>query len=261
MLKMIMMRRFVVVKSNARLSRQLNASLIKHFSSTSTTSTSSTSTTTTSLSIKNSTAVVDASKQALLEDTGEHLIEDFKEPKVVQVKALWTPPSDEALSLMNEYKVDKDDKRRSGGHSMLSRFGNYCMQTSNDRQTAETMLCAGMLHLQQRTHQCPEQLFRQAISMLAPVIECGSMNRGAKNVRVPLPVTEHRGQAYAFRWLSEHLQKKRRPAQKLDDKFAAEVVAVLEGKSSLLQKKAAMHREALVNRANAAQRWGVGYRM
>ena len=142
-----------------------------------------------------------------------------------------------------------------------SRFINFIMETGEKRALMERHVRDGMLVLHRRTQQNPHALFERCVEMLAPVLEVASCRQRAKMHRVPIPVTEYRGQSIAFRWLKEALQKKRRPPQPFPEKFASEVLAVLEGKSPLLQKRSQMHKEALVNRSAAPMRWGVGYQL
>jgi ribosomal protein S7 len=144
--------------------------------------------------------------------------------------------------------------------SILQRFTAILAKTGNQGQMEEHLV-RGLFSLHQKTNQNPAVLFAQAVTMLAPVLECGSFRRGAKIVRVPLPVTDHRGQSYAMRWMRDALRKRRKPPVPFEEKFVAEVLALLGGTSPLLQKKAQMHRDALVNRSMAPQRWGVGYKI
>lgn len=146
-------------------------------------------------------------------------------------------------------------------HTLTSRFVNVVMKSGDKRALMESQVAEGLHLLHRKTHQNPDLLFAKAIDMLAPVVETASFKRGAKLIRVPLPLTEYRSQAYAMRWMKKALDKKRRPPVLFPERFAAEVLAVLEGKSPLLERKAVMHREALANRSFSHFRWAVGYRM
>jgi ribosomal protein S7 len=145
--------------------------------------------------------------------------------------------------------------------SLLNRFTGILAKNSNVTNTIEEHLVSGLFALQCKTNQNPAVLFEKCISMLSPALECGSYRKGSKLIRVPLPVTDYRGSSYAMRWMRDSLRKRRKPPVAFEDKFVAEVLAVLEGKSPLLQKKAQMHRDALVNRSFAPHRWGVGYKI
>lgn len=144
---------------------------------------------------------------------------------------------------------------------LTQRFINSIMVGSEKCELMENHLSYGLFALQKRTNQNPVLLFSRAIAMLSPVIACGSHHRGSKILRVPVPITQYRGEGFACRWMKEVLRKKRKPPVPFEQKFADEVIAILQGKSALCQKKAQLHREALANRANAPMRWAVGYKM
>lgn len=74
-------------------------------------------------------------------------------------------------------------------------------------------------------------------------------------------LTALRASLIAHTHAGDTLRKKRRPAVPFAEKFAAEVLAVLQGTSPLLSRRAEMHREALANRSQAPARWGIGYKV
>jgi ribosomal protein S7 len=165
-------------------------------------------------------------------------------------------------------------------HNELSRFINILMKTSDRRQIVEDRVVEGMHLLQKKTRQSPEYLFDKAIEMLAPVIDVGSFKSGGKIIRVPLPLNEYRSRSFAYRWLSDALRANKSKTgagnkgqsgggaggvkiegglrTPLEERFVNEILQILEGSSPLLQKKAALHREALANRSFANKRWAVG---
>ncbi|KAI3634329.1 hypothetical protein MIR68_007933 [Amoeboaphelidium protococcarum] len=152
-------------------------------------------------------------------------------------------------------------RHASHPHTLVSRFAATLTKTGDKRSLVERSVADSLQLLRSKTNNDPVKLFEKAIEMLSPVVECGSYKRGAKLVRVPLPITEYRSQSYAFRWLKKSLSKKKRPFIPLEERICSEILAILEGKSPLLQRKVEMHREALNNRAFAHLRWAVGYRM
>jgi small subunit ribosomal protein S7 len=154
-----------------------------------------------------------------------------------------------------------DNQLNNPRGSLLSRFVNVTMKSGDKHQLMESEITEGLELLRRKTNQNPRILFEKAIELLAPTVECGSYKRGAKMLRVPLPVTQYRGEAYAMRWMKDSLRKKARPPVPFSERFSAEVLNILQGKSGLLQKKAQMHREALNNRSLSHFRWAVGYKM
>ena len=189
---------------------------------------------------------------------------DFLQPeqqKDVNEQAHSAENEDEPEWQISDYARRQAEKYSQSEHTDISEFVNVLMKTGQKRQIVEQHIMQGMHMLQQRTNQNPDELFRKCIEMLSPSLDIGSFKRGSKQIRVPLPVTEKRGRGNAFRWLSGAVRKNGAGQNKLplEERFVKEVLAVLEGKSSLLQRKANMHREALVNRSFAQHRWPVGY--
>jgi small subunit ribosomal protein S7 len=140
-------------------------------------------------------------------------------------------------------------------HSFVSQFVNIMMKNSGLRETAEKKMTLGLFELQKKTKNNPEVLFKKAIDNIKPVIMCKSASTGAKLHRIPIPLNEKQSLLTAFKWFAKEMQKKKRPAAPFEKRFSNEVLNVLEGKSSLLQKKAEVHKEALAHRAQVNMRW------
>lgn len=68
---------------------------------------------------------------------------------------------------------------------------------------------------------------------------------------VPIPLSEKGRRRRAINWILEASQK-RTGEKSFSARFAQELAAVLDGTSAAFQKKDAIHRLALVNRANAS---------
>lgn len=160
---------------------------------------------------------------------------------------------------LKEIKIKRHQK------NLISRFINVLMKTGDKRDLVEDQVMHALHKLRIKTNNPnPVSLFSQAISMISPVVDCGSYRRGAnsKIIRVPLPLTEYRSQAFAFRWLKHTVSfQRKKPAVALSDVLVDEILKILEGNSNLLNKKAELHKQALANRSFAHHRWAVGYRM
>lgn len=68
---------------------------------------------------------------------------------------------------------------------------------------------------------------------------------------VPIPLSEKGRRRRAINWILEASQK-RAGEKSFSARFAQELAAVLDGTSTAYQKKDAVHRMALANRANAS---------
>jgi small subunit ribosomal protein S7 len=142
--------------------------------------------------------------------------------------------------------------------ALAPKFVNVLMKSGNDKQKVEKHIAYGLQLIHKRTRQNPEILFRKAIDLISPVFECGSYRRGAKTIRVPLPLNERLSTRYALSWLRESLRKKDPKNTPLEERFANEILKILEGTSPILQKKAQLHKEAVVNRSFVNMRWAIG---
>jgi small subunit ribosomal protein S7 len=125
------------------------------------------------------------------------------------------------------------------------------------RDSAEKAVARGLWNLQLRTNtNDPVELLTKAVTMAAPMVDVGSYVRGGKMLRVPLPLSDDRSRFKAFQWILEAIEKKKESKKSWDQRFADEILEILEGRSSVLHKRAQVHREALTNRAYSHLRWG-----
>ena len=96
----------------------------------------------------------------------------------------------------------------------------------------------------------PLSALKEAIEKVSPLVKLIQRKQGSKNVPVPIPLNEKGRRRRAIQWMLESADK--RSDRSFAARFAQEIAAVLDGTSSAFQKKDAVHRLALVNRANAA---------
>lgn len=96
----------------------------------------------------------------------------------------------------------------------------------------------------------PLAAMKEAIEKVSPLVKLIQRKQGSKNVPVPIPLNEKGRRRRAIQWMLESADK--RSDRSFAARFAQEIAAVLDGTSSAFQKKDAVHRLALVNRANAS---------
>lgn len=89
--------------------------------------------------------------------------------------------------------------------------------------------------------------------MCASTNACLQIQRkqGSKNIPVPIPLNEKGRRRRAINWILE-ASDKRTSERSFSARFAQELAAVLDGTSAAYQKKDALHKLALANRANAS---------
>ncbi|KDN38952.1 ribosomal protein S7 [Tilletiaria anomala UBC 951] len=107
-------------------------------------------------------------------------------------------------------------------------------------------------HLMRATNSSPLPILSAAIELASPLVRMQSSKSGGKQVQVPLPLNEKQRTRRAIVSILE-ASKKRGDAE-LSARVAREVIAVVEGNSSVLQRKEEIHKVALANRANASVR-------
>lgn len=114
------------------------------------------------------------------------------------------------------------------------------------RSKAARITSRTLLHLHSFTRSEPFPLLREAILAASPAVKCLSHRYGAKSVYKPIALGEKHRTRFAVKWILEASDSK--PGKTLEERLAREVIAVLEGNSKALTKKAELHRIAMVNR-------------
>jgi ribosomal protein S7 len=133
-------------------------------------------------------------------------------PSQVAVEVTAEPPVFSKHAQLALHRMDKQNH-------LISRFISILTKTGDKQPQMEELVAESLHILRLRTNQQPEVLFGKAIDMLAPVVECRSFKRGAKNIRVPIPLTEARAQGHAMRWIKRAVEKKRRPFVQLPERL------------------------------------------
>ncbi|TPX43915.1 hypothetical protein SeMB42_g04524 [Synchytrium endobioticum] len=89
----------------------------------------------------------------------------------------------------------------------------------------------------------------KAVDMAAPLVKMVSTKRGSRTIHSPRPISDHVRHRIAILWIVEAAAS-RGKGKPFAERFGNEVLAVLNGESSALQKKLNLHRMALSNRSN-----------
>lgn len=102
----------------------------------------------------------------------------------------------------------------------------------------------------------PVQYLTLAIDAAAPLVRVRGLKKlggGGRNLDVPVPLRERQRRRTAVVWILDAVAKKpsRGSGRRMFAvRFAEEVIAVAEGRSSVWQKRAALHKLATACRAN-----------
>jgi SSU ribosomal protein S7P len=138
------------------------------------------------------------------------------------------------------------------GDTMVAKFINVIMRDGK-KSIARRIVEEAIEIIQQRTKQDPLEVFRKAISNVAPVVEVRSRRIGGANYQIPMEVREDRRIALAMRWIKQYARERRDKSMAL--KLAAELIAAANGEGGAVRKRDEVHRMAEANRAFAHYRW------
>ena len=166
-----------------------------------------------------------------LENDGDSLLDFLETPAItgeqtseaISRDSKTTAPPSPLLFAANTAHSMKSAKQlmqeKQHNSPLLHRFVRITARDSDFVPEMHRQLTRALLQLQRRTNQNPAHLFQLAIGHLQPVVECGSYKRGAKMIRVPLPMVQYRAENTAMRWLCAKLRTKRRPAVPWEDRY------------------------------------------
>lgn len=104
-----------------------------------------------------------------------------------------------------------------------------------------------------RTKSEPLEVFKKAMSNVAPVLEVRSRRVGGATYQVPVEVREARRIALALRWIKTYATSRR--DKTMASKLAAELMAAANGEGSAVKKRDDTHRMAEANKAFAHFKW------
>lgn len=105
----------------------------------------------------------------------------------------------------------------------------------------------------QKTKQNPLEVFRKAVSNVAPLIEVRSRRIGGATYQVPVEVREDRRISLALRWL--RLYAKQRKDKSMSARLASEIIAASNNEGASVKKREDTHRMAEANKAFAHFKW------
>ncbi len=102
---------------------------------------------------------------------------------------------------------------------------------------------------EERTGEPGVEVFRQALTNAAPLVEVRSRRVGGATYQVPIEVRPERRTSLAFRWLLQYA--KTRGDKSMANRLAAELIAASRGEGGAVKKKDDTHRMAEANKAFA----------
>ncbi|KIO20239.1 hypothetical protein M407DRAFT_245880 [Tulasnella calospora MUT 4182] len=134
---------------------------------------------------------------------------------------------------------------------LLSLLTNIIMRDGK-RHRAAKLVTDTLSYLHSVTLAPPLPILREAVRLASPAVKVVTLRKSAKNLPSPRALNERQSTKQALRWILAASEK--RSDKSLTHRLAKEVVAVVRGDSDVLKRKEEVHRQAVVNRANAPRR-------
>jgi small subunit ribosomal protein S7 len=138
------------------------------------------------------------------------------------------------------------------GDTIVSRFINNIM-IQGKKNTARNLIYDAFDVIAEKLKEEPLDVFRKALSNVAPLVEVRSRRVGGATYQVPVDVREDRRIALAIRWIKTYAKSRR--DKSMAGKLAAELMAAAKGEGSSVKKKEDTHRMAEANKAFAHFKW------
>jgi len=131
---------------------------------------------------------------------------------------------------------------------LVSRFVNSVM-VSGKKSTAQRLIYKAFDVIEERSDQPGIEVFRQAVSNVAPLVEVRSRRVGGATYQVPVEVRPERRTALAFRWIIQYARA--RNDKSMANRLASELLSASKGEGGAIKKKDDTHRMAEANKAFA----------
>lgn len=107
--------------------------------------------------------------------------------------------------------------------------------------------------IKKKTKQNPLDVYRKAVSNVAPLIEVRSRRIGGATYQVPVDVREDRRISLALRWI--RMFAKARKDKSMSARLASEIIAAANNEGASVKKREDTHRMAEANKAFAHFKW------
>ena len=136
---------------------------------------------------------------------------------------------------------------------IIAKFINNMMYSGN-KSVAEKIFYGALEKIEAKDKgKKGNEIFRQAIDNVKPVLEIKARRIGGSNVQVPIEIRQERKEALAIRWIIANSRK--RGGKTMMDKLADELLAASRNEGASIKKKEDMHKMAEANKAFAHFKW------
>ena len=136
---------------------------------------------------------------------------------------------------------------------VIAKFINNMMKCGKKSISENNFYTAMEIIEQKEKGKKGNEIFRQAVENVKPVLEVKSRRIGGSNVQVPIEIRAERKEALALRWVITNSRK--RSGKSMAIKLADELMAAFKNEGASVKKKEDMHKMAEANKAFAHFRW------
>lgn len=132
------------------------------------------------------------------------------------------------------------------GSKTLAKFMNHVM-VDGKKSVAEKIVYGALDVVAEKSGGEPLEVFENALSAIAPMVEVKSRRVGGATYQVPVEVRAERRGALAMRWLVEYSRSRGEKSMAL--RLAGEILEAADGRGAAVRKREDVHRMAEANRA------------
>lgn len=167
----------------------------------------------------------------------DEVLNTFGSPAATPEQPTPTPTTESRLSNPTELPPTKDP--------LLEFLASLFMERGH-RARAEKSASEVLLHINALTKAPPLPILRQAVELAAPAVRVMRHKTGGKVVVKPVALNERQRTKKAIDWIIE--ASKSRVGYTRGERVARECIRIIQGTSSVLEKKEGEHKLAMVNR-------------
>ena len=138
------------------------------------------------------------------------------------------------------------------GSRLVAKFVNI-MMICGKKSTAEQIMYAALVSVEDRSKQDALKMFKSAIDNVKPAVEVKSRRVGGSTYQVPVEVRPDRRTALAMRWVIG--AARRRGERSMAEKLAGELLDAAGNRGTAVKKREDTHKMAEANKAFAHYRW------
>jgi len=135
---------------------------------------------------------------------------------------------------------------------VVERFVNSVM-IQGKKHTARGIVYEAFDIIHKKLDEDPLEVFKKAVSNVAPILEIRSRRVGGATYQVPVEVREDRRLTLAIRWIKNYAKARREKT--MASRVAAELMAAYKGEGSSVKKREDTHKMADANKAFAHFKW------